>query len=318
MDGMNNDLAGDSPYAEQPTHGAPDTPSETAPATFTTPSSRSRRRMIPFALLGTMTIGTGLAAFFAVRDATTPSEAVASALTNSLRFKSAATAMSIRLKEAQSTVTITSEGVTDFDNDATTQVVQILSGAERIREHVVRNGSTIYVHLDGGAIAKIVPGKSWVSLPIGQSATTSVTGGGAGNAAALLRVLSAIGNDVSGLGGSHVHGLSVQLYAVHLTRTQINQDIARDHLPQFVRQDIALAHIPAITYTLAINGVNQLMQMKASIRLQVDGQHITEHLTEGYSRYGTKVTATTPPSSEVVPFQTFLNIAQRKDMRVTI
>jgi hypothetical protein len=62
-----------------------------------------------------------------------------------------------------------------------------------------------------------------------------------------------------------------------------------------MRQAIALVHIPAITYTLAINGTNQLTQMKATLHLQADGQQITEHLTADYSRYGTKVTVTAPP-----------------------
>jgi hypothetical protein len=66
-------------------------------------------------LLGIMTIGAGLAAFLAVHEGTTPSEAVASALTNSLQFKSAATTMSIVVKEPGGTTTITSEGVTNFD-----------------------------------------------------------------------------------------------------------------------------------------------------------------------------------------------------------
>jgi hypothetical protein len=315
---MDIDPEGEPPHDEQVVPVTPEAAPVTAPTTFTTPKSRSGRRLIPFALLGIMTIGAGLAAFFAVREGTTPSEAVASALTNSLQLKSAATTMSIGIKEPGGSATITSEGVTNFDTAAATQVVQIVSGNERIGERIVSDGSKIYVHLDGGVIAKVVAGKSWVSLPSGQSAASSVTGGGAGNVNAILRVLSATGNDVSDLGSSRVNGDDVHLYSVHLTRSQINRDIAQEHLPQFMRQAIALVHIPAITYTLAINGTNQLTQMKATLHLQADGQQITEHLTEGYSRYGTKVTVMAPPSYEVIPFQTFLQIAQEKGVPVTI
>jgi hypothetical protein len=279
----------------------------------------SGRRCIPFGLLGIMTIGAGVAAFFAVREDATPSEAVASALTNSLQFKSAATTMSIGIKESRGTETIRSEGVTNFDTGVTTQVVRIVSGNERIDEHVVSDGSKIYVHLDGGIIAKVVAGKSWVSITSGQSAGSSVTGGGgAGNAAAVLRVLSAPGNNVSDLGSSRLNGHDVHLYSVHLTRSQINRDLAREHLPQFVRQAIALVHIPAITYTLAVNGADQLTAMKATLHLKAAGQQITEHLAEGYSRYGAKVRVTPPPSHEVIPFQRFLQIAERKGQHVTI
>jgi hypothetical protein len=164
-----------------------------------------------------------------------------------------------------------------------------------------------------------VAGKSWVSLPSGQSAASSVEGGSStGNATAIIRVLSATGNEVADLGSSTVDGREVHLYSVHLSRAQINQDITQEHLPQFMRQAIALVRIPAITYTLAINGSNQLTQMKATLHLRSDGQQITEHLTEGYSRYGAKVTVTAPPSSEVIPLQRFLQIAQQRDMHVTI
>jgi hypothetical protein len=296
---------------------------EGSPATEPTPLAAARaqraRRSVPFVLLGVMTIGVGLAAFFAVRDDTMPSDAVASALTNSLQFKSAATTTSIGITEAGGTATITSEGVTSFDTAAASQDVQIVSGNEHIVEHVVSDGSTIYVHLAGGVIAKVVPGKSWLSIPSGQSAASGVTGGGgASNDAATLRVLSAPGNDVSDLGSSQVDGHDAHLYSVHLTRSQINRDIAHEHLPLFMREAIAVVHIPAITYTLAINGTNQLSQMKATLHLQADGQQVSEHLTEDYSRYGTKVTVTAPPPHEVIPFQTFLQIAQGEDVHVTI
>jgi len=284
-----------------------------------TPKIRSGRRFVPFALLGIMTIGTGLAAFFAVRESSTPSEAVASALTNSLQFRSAAIATSIAIREPGGTATITSNGVTNFDTGATTQVERIVSGNERIGEHIVSVGSKIYVHLDGGIIAKVVVGKSWVSLPSGQAAASSVTGGsGGGNAAATLRVLSATGNDVSDLGSSRVDGHVVHLYSVHLTRSQINRDIAQERLPQIVRQAIALVHIPAVTYTLAVNGANQLTRMTAAVGLHADGQQITEYIAAGYSHYGTQVKVAAPPAREVIPFQKYLQIAEEKGKQAVI
>jgi len=269
-------------------------------------------------LLGIMTIGTGLAAFFAVQESSTPSDAVASALTNSLRFKTAVITTTIRVKESGGTTTISSEGVTNFDTGASRQVTRIVSGIERIGEVIVSDGSTIYVHLDGGIIGKLAAGKSWVSLPSGQSEATSVTGGGASNNAVILRVLSATGNDVSDLGPSQVNGHEVHLYSVHLTRSQINRDIAQERLPQFVRQAIALVHIPAITYTLAINGANQLTQMTATLGLHAVGQQIVEDISAGYSHYGTAVKVSAPPAREVIPFQKYLQIAQEKGKQAVI
>jgi hypothetical protein len=318
---MDIDHEGESPLDEKApsmaSHASPVVPAGRA----TAPTSGGGRRLIPFALLGIMTIGTGLAAFFAVCTGTTPSQAVASALTNSLRFKSAAITLSLAVSEPGGTATITSEGTTNFDTADTDQHTQIVSGTQHIREHTISEGPTIYIHIDGGAIARVVAGKSWVSLPATQSAASgSTVGGGASNSAAVLRVLSATGNDVSDLGSSRVNGESVHLYAVHLTRSQITRDIAKEDLPEYARQALALAlvHIPAITYTLAIDGANQLMQTKANLHLRVGGQQITERLTEGYSHYGAKLTVMAPPSHEVIPYLKFLRIAEEKNDHVTI
>jgi hypothetical protein len=212
---------------------APEAGTVTVPTTtITVPRAQNRRRYVPFALVGVLTIGVGLAAFFAVSEDAPPSKAVASALTNSLQFRSAATTTSIEVTEAGGTATVTSEGVTNFDTAAATQVVHIVSGSEHIVEHLVSDGSIIYVHLDGGIIAKVVPGKSWLSIPSGQPAGNSLSGGGgASNEAATLKVLSATGNDVFDLGSSRVNGQAVHLYSVHLTRSEINRDIAEEHPP---------------------------------------------------------------------------------------
>jgi hypothetical protein len=136
---MDVDPEDEPPHYEQVLPSVPEaalvTPTPTTTTRLTTPKFGSGRRLTPFALLGIMTIGPGIAAFFAVRDSTTPSEAVASALTNSLKFKSAATATSIRIKEPGGAATITSEGVTNFDAGATTQVERVVAVTNRRRTH---------------------------------------------------------------------------------------------------------------------------------------------------------------------------------------
>jgi hypothetical protein len=115
-----------------------------------------------------------------------------------------------------------------------------------------------------------------------------------------------------------VNGQQVHLYSVHLTRSQINRDIAQERLPQIVRQAIALVHIPAVTYTLAVNGANQLTRMTAAVGLHADGQQITEYIAAGYSHYGTQVKVAAPPAREVIPFQKYLQIAEEKGKQAVI
>lgn len=296
-----------------------ETPIAAPEAKSTPPKSGNPRRYIPFALLGVMTVGVGIAAYVAVRDNATPSQAVASALTNSLKLKSAALTISVAIGEPGGTATIKSEGATNFDTGATNQDLQIIAGGLHIGESIVSDGPKIFVHLNGGAIAKVVAGKSWVSVPSGQSTASSTpVGGGAGNSSAILRVLSATGDSVSDLGSSTVNGATVHLYSVHLTRSQIKRNLSQEHLPQFMRQDTEGLNIPAITYTLAIDDANRLSELKGTVHLKAGGQTIAEHLVENYSHYGTKVTVTTPPPSEVIPLQTFLQIAAKKGENVTI
>jgi hypothetical protein len=110
----------------------------------------------------------------------------------------------------------------------------------------------------------------------------------------------------------------VHLYAVHLSRSEVNRDLIQEHLAQSLRQVIGLVHIPSITYTVAIDGANRLMELKATLHVQACGQHVTEHLSESYAHYGTAVSVAAPPSREVVPFTTYLQLAQGKGQNVTI
>jgi hypothetical protein len=61
-----------------------------------------------------------------------------------------------------------------------------------------------------------------------------------------------------------------------------------------------------------------LTGLKATLHIQIVGQHVTEHLAESYSHYGTRVSVATPPSREVVPFYKYLQLAQGKGETVTL
>ncbi len=299
-------------------HGQEATLTALAPPARST-NTGSPRRYIPFALLGVLTIGAGVAAYVAVRDNATPSQAVASALTHSLALKSAALTSSIEIDEPGGNAAIKLEGTTNFDTGATNESLQIDAGIQRISERVISDGPKIYVHLDGGAIAKVAAGKSWVSVPSGKStASSSAVGGGVSASSAILRALSAPGDNVSGLGSSRVHGVTVHLYSVHLTRSQIKHNLSQEHLPRFMRQDTAGLNIPAITYTLAVDNANRLTELKGTVDVRTGGPTIVEHLEENFLHYGTKVTVTAPRPSEVIPLQTFLHIAAEKGENVLI
>ncbi len=315
---MDIDPEGGTPHDSTPAIAAPFAP-VVSQTKRTPPQSGNHRRYIPFALLGVLTVGAGVAAYVAVRGDATPSQAVASAVTHSLQLKSAALKVAVGIGESGGTAAIRSEGATNFDTGATNQTLQIIAGNQHISEHIVSDGAKIYIHLDGGAIAKLVAGKSWVSVSSGRSTTSSsAVGGGATNSAVTLRALSATSDDVTDLGSARLNGATVHLYSVHLTRSQIKRTLSRERLPRFLQQSAAGLNLPAITYTLAIDSANVLTELKGTEHLKAGGQTILEHFVENFSHYGTPVTVKTPPPSEVISLQRFLQIAAEKGSNVTI
>jgi hypothetical protein len=291
------------------------------PPPAATPTKRGRRRrVIPLLLVGLVAVGSVLGAILGVRQSSNPADAVASAIAGSLHNNTADVALRATLTVEGTTLVIAAHGGTDFRNNDASMSMRISAAGQTIIERVVAVGSTDYVAVSGDSIAKVEPGKSWLSVSLGRSGSSSQTtgSGSAGNASALIKVLGAPGNTVAALGRASVDGHSVQQYSVRVTRAQLRHDLAEEHLPSFVAQDVALLHDPDVTYIVSIDGSNLLRRSAATVHFTADNQHLVEHVTTDYSNYGVPVHVAAPPSHLVVPIGTFLQRAEAEGARVTV
>jgi hypothetical protein len=279
------------------------------------PGSPSRRGLRALVLAGVILIGCGVGAYFAVGNGPSASAAVAAAMTHSLGNHTADMTMSMTGQVAGQTISMHATGAINFTNDQTNMNMQISSNGQNISERAVYDGQTVFVNL-GSIIGELVPGKSWVSINIGQAGsstgTSALPGGGTGDPNAMMRVLTAQGNSVRPLGGSVIDGVSVQGYAVKLTPAVIARDIAHAHLPSWMAKSMTLLHGADVTYDVYIDSANLLERISATIDGMVDQQKLVENIEMDYSNYGTAVTVVDPPGSQVLPFNQFVaDAAQR-------
>lgn len=293
------------PVAEAPTSTA-------APAPVQAGSGqRAGRRLVPFSLLGILTVGTAVAATLAVVGSTSAAATLASAASNSIATHSADVTLNLEGTVDGQNITMTGNGPIDFDTNESsmTMHINVLGSQETLSE--IYDGQTVFVNL-GDLLGKLNLGKSWVSVPIGQvkSAGSSLPGGGAGDPTALLHLLSAQGNTVTALGPSDVDGHTLQEYSVVITPQSLARDIAQAHLPSWMASAMSLVHNAAETEKVGINSANELQSVASTVTATISGQKLVETVTEEFSNFGVPVTITDPPSNEVLPFSALLQIGQ--------
>jgi hypothetical protein len=304
--------------------GTPADPVETEPdeAVRASPPGPGRgKALIVLSVAAVVLIAAGLGGYFVFGRGADASAAVSTALTDSLHDRTADLTMNMTISGGTTTAKITADGDTDFTNDQTNLTMNIGELGHSLTERAVYDGATAFVNL-GEVVGEIVPGKSWVSLSIGQQGSGSgaggLTNGMSGNPTAMLKVLSAQGNDVTPLGGSTVDGDPVQGYSVKMTPAELKKDVSEEHLPSWMQQAMAQVHESDVTYQVYIDGSNLLKSVANTVHITADNQTLVEHMNMTYSNYGTSVSVVDPPSDQVVPFSQFLQAATAKGSNTTI
>lgn len=266
--------------------------------------------------------GIGVGAYVALGNSpgASAAETLSSALTDSLQNKSADVALNISVTGAGATATIDGNGAVDFADDTANLTMAINERGQALTERVIYEGGTAYINM-GGLVGYLVPGKSWVSLTVGQVGAgiggIGTGGGTTSNPTAMLKVLSAAGNDVTSLGPSNVDGDAVQGYSVHLTQAQVEKDLATAHLPSWMEQAVSGVQHPEVTYRVFIDGSGLLQSMTGTVDFTDSGESFVERIATGYSSYGTSVSVVDPPASQVVPFEQFVQAADQKSGTTT-
>jgi hypothetical protein len=241
--------------------------------------------------------------------------AVVAAVNSSLSSRTADLVISGSGGTASDQFTISGTGAIDFGHNSLQLTANFSMGADQLEEQEVYLNGVAYVN-PGKELGQILPGKSWVSLNLGQQtsgSTSSSLGGGTGSLgndpAAVLRALSQDGNTATDIGPSTINGVPVEGYAVRVDAAAIQKDIAQENLPAWLQQELQHVSNPSVDYKVYIDGSGLLTRLTTVTTETVSGQAVSENFTIDFSDYGVPVNVTAPPADEVAPFRSLLQAA---------
>jgi hypothetical protein len=210
------------------------------------------------------------------------------------------------------TFTLMGTGAIDFGHNAMQLNVTYATGAEQLKEQAIYLNGVAYVN-PGNALGHLLPGKSWVSLDLGQqalgspsSSLDSGTGSLGNDPAGVLHALGQDGNTATDIGSSTIDNMTVEGYEVHVDSATIEKDIAQETLPAWLREELQHVSNPSVDYKVYIDGSGLLTRLTTDTTETVSGQTVTDDMTLDFLDYGVPVNVTAPPADQVAPFQSLL------------
>ncbi len=263
------------------------------------------------ATVAVLVVGTGVAVYERSHSSPDTGTALTSAVATTEQSKTADVALSMSLAAGGPSVTIAGNGDSDLAGNATNLTLAFSAAGQPLTERAVIDGTTAYYNI-GPLVGGVVPGKSWVSMDVGKSSSSSSsfgTGGIFTDPSTLIAVIGAPGTALHALGPAVVNGSRVQQYSVNLGPAGIKKAIASDTLPGNLRAEMSAVHYSRLAYVVGINGTNHVAQIRTTGAYSAGGVHFTVTGTMDMSDFGTPVTVAPPPPSAVVSFQRFETIA---------
>jgi hypothetical protein len=239
-------------------------------------------------------------------------EAITTAASKTLAAQSADMSMTMDISVLGHDVKMTGTGSFDFANQQGTFTVNMPAGTlgQALTEQVLYDGQTVYVDVGSlvdtlGGAASVLGGKQWVSVDTSQfgSGNASALGGGLdtfGNPAAMLQQLQSEGGTVTTVGPTTYDGTAVTEYSVALPPSDIEKGMGQ--LPSSVQHALSGVTPPNIDAKVYVASGNLLKAIDLPISFSFGGQTLSEDMTMSFSNFGTPVSVTPPPASEVVPF----------------
>jgi hypothetical protein len=229
------------------------------------------------------------------------SEAVAQAATQTINAQSADMSMSMNLSLLGQQESFSGSGAFDFAHHTGSMTISYPVQGTPITEQAIYDGSTVYVNL-GSMFGGLTQGKQWVSADLSQfqSAGSAASGLNAfGDPAAMLQQLQSIGGTVTSRGPATYDGTSVTHYAVSIPPSALLKQMGP--LSSSVQKGLSAVNLPTINADVYITGDGLLKAMHMPMSFSAAGQSVSMDLTMSFSNYGTPVSVTPPPASEVIP-----------------
>lgn len=241
----------------------------------------------------------------------TPGKAVLTAIDSTLGAKTADLHLTMLMTvPGKGQITATGDGSMDFGTDAAQLTLgyggQQGLGNLQITERYV--GGTIYMSMP--QISTVVPGKSWIEVPVGGSSLAP----GSSNPASMFQVLQANGDIVTPLGGSIVNGTAVEGYHVVVTQAAIDKRLSEANLPDGIRQAVqgakGMFSNGGLLMDVFVSDTNHMLaRMVMDLHMTIAGQPVTATVTEDTSNFGVPVSVTPPPADQVASYQEFTQAA---------
>jgi Protein of unknown function (DUF2510) len=237
-------------------------------------------------------------------------EAVTTAASQSLNAKSADMSFTMTFSGLGLHEQLTGQGAFDYADDVGTVTVNVPVGGQQQSEQVIDDGGTVYVSL-GGLLGQLALGKSWVSASPGQlSSGGGELGGGFSqwdDPGGMLQQLQQAGATVTSDGATTFDGTPVTEYSVTLPSSAIQKDLGS--LPSSLQQVASGLSLPNLTEKVYVESGSLLRGIDIPFSFAVTGKTFSMDMQMEFSNYGTPVTVTPPPASEVMPFNEFGAIA---------
>jgi hypothetical protein len=273
-------------------------------------TSTPRWRLLTLIVVLVVVVAAG--AVFGVRSirskapVVSPAKAVLTAATTTQRLHSARMSMTetITGPSGSATSTVSASGDIEFSTGEASLMMTV--GGEKIS--VLSSNGSVFISIP--QISQLIPGKSWVSVPV--SNTSSVAGGAlsGANPEQMLQLLASQGNVVSRIGSSTVDGVAVDGYEVLINNVAAEAQLSTSGLPASVVQaeEQFLKAVGPIVYKLYVDSDNQLRAM--DFAMTVPGTSETSVAAQvTFSDFGVPVSLTAPSPSAVASWEQFLYVA---------
>jgi hypothetical protein len=275
-------------------------------STVGTPKPRWRRLALIAAVSAVVVAGAVFAVTrFKSNSPVSPASAVLTAATTTQGHHSSHMSMTETITgvPGSGTVTLTGNGEVDFAAHAASFTMNVEG------EHLSVLSSDGNLLVSFPQISQLLPGKSWVSMPVGD--TSSATGGAVSDSdpTQMLQFLASQGNAVSTLGSSTIAGVPVVGYSVLINKSATEARLSSSGLPSSDVQaaEHFLETTGAISYKVYVDSDNQLRAIDFSMPVPgISGALFSTHIT--LSDFGTPVSVIAPPASEVASYEQFLYV----------
>ena len=152
-------------------------------------------------------------------------------------------------------------------------------------------------------ISAVLPGKSWISEP---STSSSTSGLQVSNVSDMLRVLAARGAVVTKVGGGTIGSTPVTEYKVTLTPSSIASQESTLGVPATDTAEVQqLLGTSGVTFQVYVTSAGQFRRLSLDLGVPASSSTpaVQESVVVDFTNYGTPVSVTAPPASEVATAQ---------------